>query len=62
MEQGENMTCKSGQSEFISPPTLEVVNMKKYIEILKTYIEQYPANAEDKEPGLLPAHIFSSTY
>ena len=36
--------------------------MKKYIETLKTYIEQYPANAEDKEPGLLPAHIISSTY
>ena len=35
--------------------------MKKF-ETLKTYIEQYPANAEDKESGLLPAHIISSTY
>lgn len=56
------MTCKEVNPELTSPQISEVVTMKKYYETLKTYIEQHPVNSEEKEPGLLPAHIISSTY
>ena len=39
-------------SELTSPPTLEVVNTKTYIEALITYAEQHPTNYGDADSVL----------
>ena len=47
------MTCKSGQSELISPPTLQkVMYMKKFLETLKRHIAEHPPNFGDGESVL----------
>ena len=50
--QGENINCKESNTELTSPPTLEVIHMKKYIETLITYIEQHPPNCGDADSVL----------
>ena len=58
-------TCYLGNTELTSPTTLEVVNMKKYIETLKAYIEQHPPNCggADSVLGMLyECHNENSSY
>jgi hypothetical protein len=46
------MTCKSSQPELTSPTLQEVMNMEKYLEILRKHIAEHPPNFGDADSVL----------
>jgi hypothetical protein len=46
------MTCKSSQPELTSPTLQEVMNMEKYLKILRKHIAENPPNFGDADSVL----------